>query len=37
MQLNQIITLLLKFVSNHDVQVRSPVLRYLYRRYTKTC
>jgi len=37
MQLKHIITLLLKFVSNHDVQVCSPVSRYLYRRYTKTC
>jgi len=35
MQLKHIITLLLKFVSNHEVQVRSPVLRYLYWRYTK--
>jgi len=26
-----IITLLLKFVSCHEVQVRSPVSRYLYR------
>jgi len=30
-----IITLLLKFVNNHEVQVRSPVSRSLYRRYTK--
>jgi len=37
MQLKHNITLLLKFVSNHEVQVRSPVSRYLYRRYTKTC
>jgi len=35
MQFKHIITLLLKFVSNHEVQVRSPVPRYLYRRYTK--
>jgi len=35
MQLKHIITLLLKFVNNHEVQVRSSVSRYLYRRYTK--
>jgi len=35
MQLKHIITLLLKFLNNHEVQVRSPVSRYLYRRYTK--
>jgi len=35
MQLKHIITLLLKFVCNHEVQVRSLVSRYLYRRYTK--
>jgi len=35
MQLKHIITLLLKFASNHEVQVRSPVSRYLYRRYMK--
>jgi len=29
MQLKHIITLLLKFVSNYEVQVRSPVSRYL--------
>jgi len=35
MQLEHIIPLLLKFVNNYEVQVRSPISRHLYRRYTK--